>query len=265
MREPRYLLTALLALALIAFGCTPESSGDGDGDGDDGAGGEPAMGAGGAPDGMGGAPMMEVDLTGLSAEEICEREIDTSNLNELPGGPNNPNESCLYDPAQKGVSVGKQIENFPMRQWNEEPFWFHKNCGTTKAIWVFLSTGWCGACENYAPTVQGFYELYKDQGLEVVWVVGEDPERMPPTCPYMVSYKRAKNVDFTIIRDNSFDFTERYVDPTASNSLPKQYILDGQTMEMVFAGGGRSQESEDLIRMMVGAEDDIGEPAPSNR
>jgi len=265
MREPRFLFPFLLAASLLAFGCVP--AGDDDDDGGDengGSGGVAAIGGQMAPAPTGGTPMME-DLTGLSANEICSREIDLSNLNTLPGGPENANPECQYDPAQKGVSVGKQIENFVMRQWNEEPFWFHQNCGTTKAVWVFLSTGWCGACENYASTVKAFHDLYKDRGLEVVWVVGEDPDRMPPTCDYMVNYFRNKGANFTIIRDNSFDFTERYVDPTASNSLPKQYILDGQTMEMVFAGGGRSQESEDMIRMMVGAEEDIGMPAPSGR
>lgn len=265
MRESQFLFPFLLTASLMAFGCMPAADDNDDGGDSTGSGGVAAMGGEMAPPAMGGSPNMMEDLSGLSANEICEREIDLSNLNGLPGGPENPNAECGYDPAQKGVSVGKQIENFVMRQWNEEPFWFHSNCGTTKAIWVFLSTGWCGACENYAATVKAFHDEYRDRGLEVVWVVGEDPDRNPPTCNYMVNYFRNKAANFTIIRDNSFDFTERYVDPTASSSLPKQYILDGRTMEMVYAGGGRSQESEDMIRMMVGAEEDIGMPAPGGR
>ena len=107
-------------------------------------------------------------------------------------GANTAAQDCEFDESKKGKAVGKQIEDFPLQQWtkgadgNFEPsrFDFHSNCGGgAKVIWVFLSTGWCGACERYAAVAQEQYAKLKDQGLRIVWIVGEDAEKAPPTKP----------------------------------------------------------------------------------
>jgi len=40
----------------------------------------------------------------------------------------------------------------------------------------------------------------------------------------------------------------------ASSALPHQYILDGQTMELLMAVGGKPPEAEELIRVKLGVE-----------
>ena len=154
---------------------------------------------------------------------------------------------CEFDEAKKGKAVGKQIEDFPLEQWAADAdgeferlrFDFHSNCGGgAKVIWVFLSTGWCGACERYAAVAQEQYLKLKDQGLRIVWIVGEDAEKAPPTPEYMQRYVTEKMVDFPIIRDGEFLQTKRFIDPSvAGNSLPRSYVIDARNMEMKYAGG----------------------------
>lgn len=222
---------AIAALAL--YGCGSDSSGGNDGAA--GAGG--ASQASGGAGGEGGAGGMESNETGGAGGSHVAAD-------------------CAFDPAEAGKGPGKQIEDFPLEMWNGDRFDFHSNCGGgTKAIWVFLSTGWCGACETYARTAQEFYAQYRDQGLEVVWIVGEDQNRMPPSRRYMEQYKEAKMADFTIIRDNGFFQTRRFIDPNAAgNILPRQYVLDASNMEMVFAGGRPFERGECEMKRLLGVE-----------
>ncbi len=220
---------ALCCLASLAlFGCVPV-----------GGGGEGAENGGGAVGG--GGAMGAADLGAGQAADAADPDADPR---QFEG-----NEDCQFDPARQGKGVGFHIANFPVEQWDGSPFWFHDNCGGgVKAIWVFLSTGWCTACERYADTAQGFFRDFEDDGLRIVWIVGEDANHEPPTREYMEEYYRRKNVTFTVIRDNSFFQTQRFIDPSAAgNSLPRQYILDGQNMKMLFADGGVGSGAESVI------------------
>ncbi len=172
-----------------------------------------------------------------------------SGLQQMPDmAPPNYDE-CQFDLASQGNSVGSHIADFTLDQWDGTPFSFHENCGDgVKAIWVFLSTGWCAACERYADTAQRFFETFQDAGLRIVWIVGEDADGNPPTPEYMEDYYRRKNVTFTVLRDDLFAETQRFLDATAAgNTLPRQFILDGRTMEMLFADSGVGSGAESVV------------------
>ena len=144
------------------------------------------------------------------------------------------------------------------------PFHFHSNCGgDAEVVWVFLTTGWCGACEAYARKALGYLEMHQGDGLRVVWIVGEDTEHNAPSPEYMIAYRKAKldrdmdgtvseaeaSLPFSIIRDNNFFYTRRYIDPSAAgNSLPRQYVLDATNMLMVFASDPRADPPRPFIQ-----------------
>ena len=222
---------------MLLWGCGSDSDGDG------GSSGEP-MNTGGAAEGM----------AGTNAEDGMEEPGETDAPGEMNAEGGEVADNCLFDEAEAGKGPGKQIEDFPLEMWNGDRFDFHTNCGgDRKAIWVFLSTGWCGACENYARTAQEFYEQYHDQGLEIVWIVGEDQNHEPPTREYMAQYKEAKMADFTIIRDNNFYQTKRFIDPNAAgNILPRQYVIDASNMLMVYAGGRPFERGECEMKRLLG-------------
>ena len=172
--------------------------------------------ASGGAGGEGGGAGMDGNETGGAVEAIYQR--------------------IALSAGQEGP--GKQIEDFPLEMWNGDRFDFH-NCGGGTRPSGFLNAGWCGACDLCAHRSE-FYTQYRDQGLEVVWIVSEDQNRMPPSR-YMEQRKEAKMADFTIIRDNGFFQTGRFIDPNAAgNILPRQYVLatrDGLRRGRPFARG----------------------------
>ena len=232
------LVGVMAMAALLLSGCEGDSS--------DGS--EATLGMAGNAGGENTTPEGATDGAGTMSEDGAGDAAGTTN-NEVPA-------DCAFDPELEGKGPGRQIANFPLQVWNGDRFDFHQNCGGgTKAVWVFLSTGWCGACETYARTAQEFYSEFRDQGLEIVWIVGEDRDRNPPSREYMARYQMEKNADFTIIRDNDFNQTRRFIDPNAAgNILPRQYVIDASNMEMLYAGGRPFERGECEFKRLLGIE-----------
>ena len=185
-----------------------------------------------------------------------------------------PNADCEFDEGQAGKGPGAQIANFMPEQYNGTlddmgretgvPFHFHLFCGGgSEVVWVFLTTGWCGACETYADKALDYLQEHAPRGLRVVWIVGEDAEYNPPSKTYMSQYRTNKldrdrdgvvsdaesSLPFIIIRDNGFNNTRRFIDPSAAgSSLPRQYVLDASNMLMVFASDPRAEPPRPFIQ-----------------
>tara|TARA_B100001093_G_C26818035_1_gene1010647 strand:- start:348 stop:1154 length:807 start_codon:yes stop_codon:yes gene_type:complete len=185
-----------------------------------------------------------------------------------------PNADCEFDESQAGKGPGAQIANFMPEQYNGTldemgretgaPFHFHSFCGGgAEVVWVFLTTGWCGACETYADKALDYLQAHAPQGLKVVWIVGEDAEYNPPSKTYMSQYRTNKldrdrdgvvseaeaSLPFVIIRDNDFNNTRRFIDPSAAgSSLPRQYVLDASNMLMVFASNPQADPPRPFIQ-----------------
>ena len=185
-----------------------------------------------------------------------------------------PNADCEFDEAQAGKGPGKQIENFISEQYNGSvdddgqevgvPFHFQSFCGGgSEVVWVFLTTGWCGACESYAERALSYLQEHQGSGLRIVWIVGEDGEYNPPSRDYMIQYRRNKldrdndgmvseaegSLPFVIVRDNDFNNTRRFIDPSAAGtSLPRQYVLDGSNMLVQFASDPNAMPPRPFIQ-----------------
>lgn len=229
---------ASLSLGFAVVGC---DSGGGDDDGTSGSGDGAGTGtADGTDPGAGTTDGTGItDGTGDGSDVVIPQTVP---------------ESCAYDVALKGSTVGKHIENFSLKTWDQAKHELHYDCGDeVKAVWIFLSTGWCGVCENYAPTVEQFYQDHKADGLRVLWIVGEDQNYAPPTWEYMEQYWEAKDVTFTIVRDAGFQQVYAYLDPSVP-ALPHQYLLDGKTMELVFKSGGVDEEGENKMLELLGVQ-----------
>ena len=98
--------------------------------------------------------------------------------------------------------------------------------------------------------VEQIWQQYKENGLKVVWVVGEDENKQLPSWDWIQNFIDGKGVTFKVVRDFEFLQTYGVVEPH-SNALPHQYILDAKTMELVHASGGVNDESEQkLVELM---------------
>lgn len=94
--------------------------------------------------------------------------------------------------------------------------------------------------------VEPLWQKYKDQGLEVMWIVGEDEGGNLPTIEWCEDFVKEKMVTFPVLRDYKFFQVYGAIDPHSS-ALPHQYILDARTMELVFATGGVADGNSEAL------------------
>ncbi|MDP6944990.1 MAG: redoxin domain-containing protein, partial [Myxococcota bacterium] len=172
---------------------------------------------------------------------------------------------CGFDEALEGRGMGSHITNMPfygleLEDGTKEKYKLHYDCGGgSKAVWIFLSTGWCGACNTYAKTVEEMYNAYKDQGLRVLWIVGEgdltaDGDKPAITKESFAQYYAAHSpMSFTVVRDPNFNGVYSYLDNTTP-SLPHQYLLDGTTMELIYKQGGTNKEGVKTVAETLGVD-----------
>ena len=201
--------------------------------------------------GSSGTPAPAVDAKGdaaASASDVSAAET-TAPIDEYV-----PNADCAYDPASKGTSKGAQIEDFKLKTWDGKPLHLHSFCGGgTKVLWVFLTTGSCGVCENYAPKAEEMYQQHKAQGLEILWIVGEDNAGGYPSLEYMQQYHADKGVTYAIVRDAGFAQVYAHLDPSEP-ALPHQYVLDGRNMDLDNIEGGVSEAAEQFVVEQLAAQ-----------
>ncbi len=164
----------------------------------------------------------------------------------VEGGP-----TCEYNAELKGKDVGEHIKNFGLKMPDDTFYWMHQACGyDKKVVWVILATGYCGTCENYAPAVEQVYRQYKDQGLEVVWVLGATADHGPPTLAQLEEFVQAKDVTFPVLRD--YNFYQVYDAMShAGSALPHIYVLDANTMELVHKQQGPGDPAESMVIEML--------------
>ena len=249
------------ALSVSLLGCD-SGSGDGGGTG----GGDPVM------DAAGGGGGGEADATGGGGDPV---ETGWSELGSI--GDTTPTEipaDCGFDEALEGSGMGSHIANMKfygleLEDGTKEKYELHLDCGgEAKAVWIFLSTGWCGACNSYAATVEKMYNAYKDQGLRVLWIVGEgditaEGEKPAITKESFAQYFAAHApMSFTVVRDPNFNGVYSDLDNTEP-SLPHQYLLDATTMELIYKQGGTKKEgvktvAETLEVDLAGVEELLG-------
>ncbi|MFT7623733.1 MAG: hypothetical protein ACI9WU_002916 [Myxococcota bacterium] len=70
-----------------------------------------------------------------------------------------------------------------------------------------------------------------------MWIIGETETGAPPTFEWSDNFVKEKGVTFPVLRDYKFLQVYGAID-AHSNALPHQYLLDGETMELVWAAGG---------------------------
>ena len=171
---------------------------------------------------------------------------------------------CGFDESLEGTAENFHIANMKfygleLEDGTKEKYELHLDCGgESKAVWIFLSTGWCGACNTYAKTVEKMYNAYKDQGLRVLWIVGEgeitDGEKPPITKESFAQYFiKHSPMSFSVVRDPGFNGTYSQLDNT-DPSLPHQYLLDGKTMELIYKQGGVKEEGLQAVADTLGVD-----------
>ena len=88
----------------------------------------------------------------------------------------------------------------------------------------------------------------------MIWILGEDEGKQPPTMDYVSNWKAKKGVTFTVVRDANFLQTYGSVDNFGISSLPHIYVVKATNMELLFAAGGQSPDAENLVFQELGVD-----------
>ena len=136
-------------------------------------------------------------------------------------------------PNGNGKKVGFQIGDFQVVDCDGTPVSLHENCGTQKAVWLITVAGWCGACDGYAPEANQTWLKYKEQGLQLYFVLGEDPNSGKPTPGYCKQWAIDHSVTAPVLIDQSWVTMDTKIS-ASGNELPWDFLLDGDDMTFVW-------------------------------
>ena len=87
--------------------------------------------------------------------------------------------------------------------------------------------------------VSTLYDAFRQKGLEVIWIFGADSGGEPVTATWLEHFVMTSGVNFPVVMDYEFEQTFKYLSNLGEpDTLPKQYLIDPRTMELVFADSG---------------------------
>ena len=101
--------------------------------------------------------------------------------------------------------------------------------GGNKLLLISTSAGWCTACIEEQPKLQGLYDEYYDKGLTVMVSVFEDSQFMPAAAANAEEWKSKYNLTFDVVADPSFVFKEYYDEQLT----PMTMLVDVNTMKIL--------------------------------
>lgn len=156
-----------------------------------------------------------------------------------------------------GQNIGDNIRDFTLVNCYGEEVDVHERCGSSKALWIVASAGWCGACESFVPLAGERFAELADEGLDLMVVIGEDQLGGPPSVAYCLDYALAKGVDPAhVFIDNdggrSWAATFAAINTYGGGSiaLPWNAVLDGESFEYLWssnAGSGDLYSVQDAL------------------
>jgi cytochrome c biogenesis protein CcdA/thiol-disulfide isomerase/thioredoxin len=174
--------------------------------------------------------LRELNLSGLANEQNAELSNCSDGGTEL--------ESCGTAPDLKGIT---KWLNTP----GNSPFDLKSLRGKVVLIdfWAYS----CINCQRAIPHVVGWYDAYRDKGLEVIGV--HTPEyAFEKAEANVVSGAKDLGITYPIAMDNAFSTWTNY----RNRYWPAEYLIDQQgTVRHVKFGEGGYDDTEKLIRQLL--------------
>lgn len=160
-----------------------------------------------------------------SPDEICNKTQKICEDKPVSSG------ECVF--SGNGMGIGSKIGDFSAMTDGGNVLNLHQFCGQAKAVWLVTVAGWCTACDSYAPQANEMWMQYKDQGLQLIFVLGEDPQGNPPSAAYGKQWAQNHQVTAPIMLDPSWKGLDSKITPSGYD-LPWDYLLDGDDMTFVW-------------------------------
>jgi len=147
------------------------------------------------------------------------------------------NETDFCVAAGSGRRLGDKIADFTLPNCLGDPVSLHAACGTARAVWLVLATGWCSACAEHLPDVAEIAEAQRDLGLRALVILGENEAGTEPSQAFCAEYAAAMGLDPASVLidwsgDRGFATVEDHVELYSGDglSLPWDGVLDASVM-----------------------------------
>ena len=140
---------------------------------------------------------------------------------------------CADSVSPTGSQVGGITEDFELPDQYGDVVRLHDFCG--RAVMLVGSAEWCGACRGEAPHLSDLYDQYKDRGLMIITLLGEDESGGTPGVENLETWADQYGQTFPVVADAGYGVVTRYVSG-GSIGLPSITLL-GPGAEVVIADG----------------------------
>jgi hypothetical protein len=146
--------------------------------------------------------------------------------------------SGLSDPAFSCKTAGAMTPDTQLRQLSLSDF--HSGSASCpdkqkRVLWIFVSAGWCHACEVQLESLVPQYNQGKlDPRVELLQVLFEDNLGKPATEAFARTYAASHKLTHPLVIDPGF-VTSKYF---PVNATPLNMLVDLKTMEIFYAENG---------------------------
>ena len=173
------------------------------------------------------------DGDGVGDLEEVEAGSDPTDGDSLPPSGGWGVDRDCGDLSATGNAVGDVTADFTLTNQYGESTTLYDYCG--RAVLLVGSAEWCGQCVSKAPTVAGWYDEYKDQGLMVITLLAETRSEEVPEPEALMAWADSHNQDFPVVADSGFGVSQRFV-TGGTIYLPTMTLL-APGAEVVIADG----------------------------
>ena len=170
------------------------------------------------------------DEDGFVDGEEVSNSTDPLNPSEHPYTGGWPMDSCRLDmdAAGTGIAVGDVAPSFSLTDQYGEAVSLHDFCG--KAVIVESSAIWCPSCQAAAPELAAMYEEYKDRGLMVITLLGENNEGAAPTTEELMLWAETYGSTHPVVADPNWAYSSNFI----TGSIPSETVVSpGAFIEMI--------------------------------
>ena len=156
--------------------------------------------------------------------------------------------NCVYQ--GNGTNIGNQIGDFTLKNCDGDSISLHDYCGDAKAVWFVLVAGWCGACEEYAPMAEQMWKQFRGDGLQLIFVLGENMASGVPTPGYCKQWKQSHGVSAPVLIDGHWQTIDSKISPGGFD-LPWEYLLDGDDMTFEWESVNPMQIQQEILKLLA--------------
>ena len=178
-------------------------------------------------------------------EEASRTSTDDTNTGTGTGS------DADYPAGPYGKVVGETMENLALADCEGNQVSLKDYYPDAKAILISHSAGWCNPCRAEAPTMQGWYEKYKDQGFVILLPLYQNNSYQPADAEFCVSWRDQYNQTFPVLLDPE-NLLGPYHPDFPTTNMPLNIMLN-KDMKITFINEGEIPPSiEDQIKANLG-------------